>query len=142
MRAELHLQGFEESTVVGFRTGGAASVFFGADPVYQFNTSNELRRGFRDGQLIKAVDGKLFTMRRERGDGQVQLLRSELGDDDAAEYLANCREHLDTLQSRLTGKEFELVGQVPEDEKVVARIIDWIATLPQQIRIAAKPNVG
>ena len=140
-RAELQVPGFAESIVVGFRSNGAASIFIGADPVYQFNTSNELRRGFRDGQLMKAVDGKLFTMRRQRCDGQVQLLRSELGDEDAAEYLKTCREHLAALQARLAAENYELVGEVPRDGKVVAEIVEWLAALPQQISIATQPNV-
>ncbi len=32
-----------ESIVFGFRRDGAPSIFFGADPVYQFNAAGELR---------------------------------------------------------------------------------------------------
>ena len=141
-RAELSTGGLEENVIVGFRTGGAASVFIGADPVYQFNTAGELRRGFRDGQLIKAVDGKLFTMRRQRRDGQVQLLRSELSEEETNTYLANCSEHLDALQKSLDSDEFELIRQVPDDADVVSIIIAWVAATPRPIRPAARPNVA
>lgn len=141
-RAELLVEGFDENVVVGFRSNGAASLFIGADPVYQFNTAGEIRRGFRDGQLIKAVDGKLFTMRRERKDGQVQLLRSELSPEATQAYLTTCKEHLAALHASLEAEEFELIGHVPRGAGVVTQIIDWLASMPEKIALAAKPNVG
>lgn len=141
-RAELLVEGYDENVVVGFRSNGAASLFIGADPVYQFNTAGELRRGFREGQLIKAVDGKLFAMRRERNAGQVQLLRSELGPEPTQEYLTNCKEDLDGLRAGLEGEEFELIGHVPHGTDVVTQIIKWLASMPPEIAVAARPNVG
>ena len=58
-RVELRVSGWSESVVAGFRRGGQASFFFGADLVYQFNAALQLRRGFHNGQLIKAEDGRL-----------------------------------------------------------------------------------
>ena len=46
-RIELSVPGFDEHVVVGFRTSGAGSVFFGQSECYQFNSAGELRR---DGQ--------------------------------------------------------------------------------------------
>ncbi len=43
-RIELVVPGFEEPVVVGFRTNGAASFYFGQDAVYHFNSQLELRR--------------------------------------------------------------------------------------------------
>ena len=53
-RAEIRLGDFDEAVIVGFRSGGAASFYFGADPVFQFNADNQLRRGFVGGRLVKA----------------------------------------------------------------------------------------
>jgi len=141
-RAELSLPEFAESVVVGFRAGGAASVFFGADPVFQFNAAGELRRGFQDGRLIKAVGGRLYEMRRQRRAKEVQLLRREFTDEEAAGYLEDCRRQLDRLRERLAGGDFELIGQVPAGKDVVARIIEWLDSLPREIAIAGKPNVA
>ena len=142
VRAELAVDGFDEHVVIGFRHGGAASVFFGADPVYQFNSANQLRRGFRHGQLIKAVDGRLFSMRRQRAGGQVQFLRSEMDATTMADYLKTCREQLSTLTARLAEMQFQVIGQVPEDGDVLAQITDWLQTLPEQLAVATKPNVA
>src|SRR5688500_7447259 len=81
-RAELVVPGENEPVVIGFRTGGAASVFFGGDPVYQFNSQGELRRAFVRGLLYKAERGRLVELRRERTSHETSLIRREL---DAAE---------------------------------------------------------
>ncbi len=128
--------------VIGFRQNGAGSVFFGADPVYQFNMANELRRAYRDGRLIKAEAGKLIELERRRADGQVQLIRRALDDAEIAEFLAAVRVRLRQLQDALEPNEFNLLGQVPAQGDVVARIVAWLASLPADIVIAAKANVS
>jgi hypothetical protein len=45
--------------IAGFRTSGS-DFFFGAEPVYQFNTAGELRRAYCDDLLIKASRGRWF----------------------------------------------------------------------------------
>ena len=140
-RAELTVEGFDDPIVVGFRTGGAASVFIGADPVYQFNTLNELRRAYRDGRLVKAMDGKLFELERYRTQGQVQLLRRELDETARAKLLGDSRSQLAELRDSLASGQFQVVGQVPTSEDVVARIQRWLAELPESISVANHPNV-
>jgi len=53
-RVELQIEGFAETIVAGFRRDGAASFYFGQDFVFQFNTANQLRRGYVEGRLFKA----------------------------------------------------------------------------------------
>ena len=142
MRAELAVDRLEEHVIVGFRSNGAPSVFFGADPVYQFTTENEIRRGFRDGNLIKAVDGKLFSLRRERRQGQLHLLRSELDGEQTREYLQESRKRLEALHTSLVSGSFELVGSVPQTEEVTSRIVEWLNSLPNELSVAGKPNVA
>src|SRR5687767_7509073 len=77
-RVELLVPGCAESVVMGFRRNGSASFFFGADPVYQFNTSGELRRAFVTGQLIKADRGTLAAFDRHRTETEVQFVRRDL----------------------------------------------------------------
>src|SRR4051794_11841558 len=77
-RVELTMAGSEEPIVIGFRRDGSCSMFFGADPVYQFNTQAELRRAFREGRLVKAEGGRLVALERRREAGQLVLLRHAL----------------------------------------------------------------
>src|SRR5687767_14012240 len=77
----------DEPIVAGFRTDGALSSFFCADPVYQFNAAGELRRAYCDGLLFKAVNGRLVSLRRERNEQEVQLARHELSDIEQEEFV-------------------------------------------------------
>ncbi len=141
VRAEFTAGGFAENILVGFRNNDAASVYIGPDLAYHFTSDNQLRRAIRDGLLIKAVDGRLFEMRRQRADGEVQLLRRELPPDETAEYLANCRQQLHQINKRITANDIELVGQSPADGDAMRKIAAWLESLPDEIAIAEKPNV-
>jgi hypothetical protein len=94
-RAELKIVGHAEPIVIGFRKDGSASFFFGADPVYQFNSAGELRRAYIGGLLYKAERGHLVALRRERTATEVSLVRSELTAYETTAFLM-------TLGGRLT----------------------------------------
>jgi hypothetical protein len=140
-RAELHASGGGETVTAGFRRDGSASFYFGADPVYQFNTAGELRRAFVAGRLIKAQLGRLVALTRERSPGEVALVRTELTDVEQAELLQAAHARLDELSVHLTRGSFELVGQMPPAADVVGRIRRWLAARPEEIAVAARPNV-
>ena len=140
-RAELSVAGFDDPVIVGFRRDGSASFFFGADPVYQFNTAGELRRAFVGGLLLKAERGRLIALRRERSAAEVALVRSELSAEESASLIGALRKRLASLQAALAGGSFATTGQVPADADVPARIARWLAALPAEIRIARVPNV-
>lgn len=140
-RAELTLPGRAESIVVGFRRDGASSLFFGADPVYQFNAAGQLRRAYIGGQLIKAERGVLVALRRERREHEVALLRHELATDEQAAQLHRLQSDLAALRETLAAGTFQLIGQVPTASDVVGRMRGWLAELPAEIEIAAAPNL-
>src|SRR5687768_8047260 len=87
-RAELQVAGLGEPIVVGFRRDGAASFFFGADPVYQFNAAGELRRAYVGGLLYKAEQGELVALRRERTPAETALVRHDLSAAESTDLLA------------------------------------------------------
>jgi hypothetical protein len=116
-----------EHVTAGFRAGGALSIFFGADPVYQFNSSGELRRAYCNGMLLKAFHGRLVSLRRERQPGEVQLLSQDLSESEQAEFLTRMQDKLRTLARQLEHGEFEVVGQVPATASVLGRIRDWLS---------------
>lgn len=140
-RAELMVADWSEPLVVGFRRDGSASLFFGADPVYQFNTQSELRRGFVSGLLFKAEQGRLVELRRERSEHEVALVRRELAATEESELLAKMQQRLNELRSLLDEGKFQIVGQVPMDGNVVGQIRKWLAGLPAEIVVARVPNV-
>src|SRR3954451_8705906 len=74
--------------IAGFRRDGALSIFFGEDPVYQFNAAGELRRAYHDGKLLKATRGRLAALKRARTEHEIQLVRHELSGAEQAEFLS------------------------------------------------------
>jgi hypothetical protein len=140
-RAELTALGENDPVVVGFRRDGAASVFFGADPDYQFNTAGELRRAYVGGLLYKAERGKLVELRRERSEREVALIRRELPATETADLLSKMLQHLNDLRSALGTGHVQLVAQVPENGQVLTKIQGWLARLPAEIAVASAANV-
>ena len=141
-RAELQLAGESETFVIGFRRDGAGSIFFGSEPVYQFNAAGELRRGYWRGMLIKAERGELVSLLRQRTTEQVQLVRHQLTAIETAEYLHELQARLAKLVNALRMDDFCLIGQVPDIADVLSRILAWLLNLPHPPRIAARPNSG
>jgi hypothetical protein len=140
-RVELFVAGWDEPVVVGFRRDGAASVYFGSAPVYQFNTAGELRRAFIDGLLYKAERGRLVALSRERNEREVALVRSELTAEQTVAILAALHSHLSRLREALLQQAFTVSGQVPAESGVVSRTREWLETLPGAFAIACAPNV-
>lgn len=126
--------------VIGFRANGAASFFFGADPVYHFNTAGELRRAYGDGVLYKAVRRQLVALRRVRQPHEVQLQCCELSPGELAAFVDCLQRRLHDLASDLHAGKLQTVGQVPATTDVLSRVRTWLAH-HRATNIAARPNV-
>ena len=140
-RMERAAAAFPEAVVIGFRRHGEGSIFIGADPVFQFNSRLELRRGFLDGQLLKAEHGTLVTLERRRTAGEVQLLRTELTADQTEAVLSRLHANLVVLRQTLNEQRFTIIGQVPAEADVVGHVRAWLNSLPEKVAVAAVPNV-
>ena len=135
-RVELRLTDHPESVVAGFRRDGSASFFFGQSPVYQFNSRRELRRAYVGGLLYKVDSSKLVEMRRERTPTAVELRSRPLSPAEAAQFLQDTEKWLSTLRNALAAGNAEVLGQVPGDKDVAARIKAWLQELPPEIVLA------
>lgn len=141
-RVELMVPGYEEPVVCGFRRDGSVSVFFGGEPVYQFNTASQLRRAFVAGRIHKAEQGRIVAFSRERSAKQVSLVREELSGDESAALLATMQGLLSRLREVLKLGSCVIQGEVPGGADVAGRIRRWLEALPTCIEIAVRPNVG
>ena len=139
-RAELLVPGEAEPVIVGFRRDGSASIYFGADPVYQFNSAGELRRAYLGGLLYKAERGRLVELRRERTEQETQLVRRELIDQEQASLLANAAARLERLRQALAKSSASVTGNVPADVDVPKRMGRWLDQARPGIKIAARPH--
>src|SRR5437867_2823926 len=109
-RAELSILGYSEPIIIGVRRDGSASFYFGADPVYQFNTAGELRRAYIDGVLYKAERGRLVSLTRQRVEDAVVLLRAELYAHESGALLDALQDRLLRLRQCLATASFTLLG--------------------------------
>jgi len=141
-RAELSMPGYAEPIVVGFRSDGAPSFFFGADPVFQFNQAGELRRAYRNGRMLKAEKGALVELNRLRTPGQVQLVRHQLSSEEAECCLSDMRAAISALHTSLLQGTVVVRGMVPAEGRTITRIAEWCDQHLQKIRIANIPNVS
>jgi hypothetical protein len=141
-RIELQLEAEHEPVIIGFRRDGSASIFFGEDPVVHFNSAHELRRGYRAGRLIKAEQGRLVSLTRQRTDRETQLLRHELTRQEAADYVDEIQTRMDTLRDALHKRRFRILRQAPESEDLLTEVHQWIESLGTPLPIARSPRVG
>jgi hypothetical protein len=147
-RIELVPRGVPESTaetdmhvVAGFRSNGAMSVFFGDDPVYQFNAAGELRRAYREGKLYKAVGGQLVSLQRMRQKNEVQLVRHNFTSEEQAVFLKRMVDDMLAFSKLLDTDALEVVGQVPANSDLLSRTRCWLASRTHWA-VAGRPNVG
>lgn len=133
-------QSDSEPIVAGFRRDGSLSIYFGADPVYQFNTAHELRRAFAGGRLFKAMKRRLVRLERVRQHNEVQLVRRELGDSEQAAFVTQMRCHLNDLADNLNAGHLNVVGQVPANVDILSRVRQWLAS-HDGLPIAHSPHV-
>jgi len=141
-RIEFRIPDHAESIVMGFRRDGAASIFFGADPVYQFNAAGELRRAFHDGNLFKAEQGRLVLLTRERTPTEVQLLRRDLDSAAAELFLAMMAAQLLAVRIAIAAGNVTVVGQVPPEVDLLPACSSELERLTASPRIASSPRAG
>jgi hypothetical protein len=126
--------------VAGFRANDALSIYFGSDPVYQFNAAGELRRAYCDGLLFKAAGRRLTSLRRVRQSDTVQLVRHDLTDQEQQSFVERMQMLFTTLANDLAGGRYRVVGQVPRGTDVVGRVSRWLSD-HDGLPIAATPRV-
>jgi hypothetical protein len=125
--------------VAGFRRDGGCSLFFGEDPVYQFNAAGELRRAFSNGRLLKSVAGRLAALTRVRAENEVQLVRHDLTDEETNAFLQSMRERVAQFAAMLDEGALEVVGQAPAGTDILNRLKRWLAESNHDT-IANRPN--
>ncbi|MBI85493.1 MAG: hypothetical protein CMJ81_20055 [Planctomycetaceae bacterium] len=141
-RIEFAIGPDRKRVVVGFRQNGACSFFFGAEPVYQFNSKMQLRRAYVDGKLFGATAGTLSVLKRLRQRDRLAIERQVLETTDVEALIVQAQEHLSHLDQVLRDGSFVSVGQVPSEIDVHGRVRTWLSTLPTPLQIADSPRVG
>jgi hypothetical protein len=121
-RIELRLPG-QQSVVAGFRRNGALSLYFGEDPVYQFDETARLRRAYVGGRLFRTQGDGLAALTRARSGTETALLRHDLVRAELAEFRTQMLMRVRALRDALAQGKFEVVDQSPPDAPVAERLL-------------------
>jgi len=139
-RAKLELPTMNDPFVFGFRTNGALSLFFEDAAAYHFNRRNELRRIFLCGKRYKAQEGQLLSVDRIPQTRGVRLQSAVLDPEQTKKMLCRMNQRLDALDSLFAAGRYRIIGQIPKQGGIIARLHKRIPELLQN-RIAQAPHV-
>ncbi len=130
-----------EAIFVGIRQRGGWSVYFGEDPVYQFNIEGELRRVHFEEQNYAANEGRLYLLLRSRSGGHVEIERIYSADTERR-IVAVCHKRLNVL-AELMHKSGEEIGErFPVDDRgLVGDLSEMISAVTVELQIADVGNV-
>ena len=148
-RVELAVSGRSEgdNIVFGFRKCGSLAVYFGAEPVYQFNANHALRRAYDQGYLLKAVDYLLVCMRRERQDGALQLRSTSWDAEKTREFVGQVRQDMSQLMEAIAAGEVQVNGfvaaeQLTTSEILIKQFCNWCNDHLPHLQVARSPSVS
>jgi len=122
-RVELSLPGEPQPVVAGFRASGGLSIYFGPDPVYQFDQMGRIRRGYVDGALYRTQGTTLARLIRHRTATVTELRRHDLTEQELATFLTAMRNRLWGILSAIEQNQATIHRQVPPDHDIVADLI-------------------
>ncbi|MDP7277246.1 MAG: hypothetical protein QF363_17330 [Planctomycetaceae bacterium] len=145
-RAELAGESFDPENgplVAGFRSDGSLSLFLGEDPVYQFNSVGQLRRGFVDGLLYRTQGVTLARLQRDRSsDDRLTLLRHDLSESELASFRETMRRQLGHVLDELLAGKLQQVTAVPETADVAGELSDTLRRVLEVGSWLAPPIAG
>jgi hypothetical protein len=128
-RVELQSPGCLQTIVAGFRRNGFLSVYWGADPYYQFDDQARLRRALVNGRLFRTQGSGLAQLTRESEPAVAVLLRHDLDPAELADFRQAMLSRVHELHEALAGGHLHLVRQVPPESPVVERILTGLETV-------------
>lgn len=127
--------------VIGWRNETAVSLFDGADPVFQFNTSGQLRRVYLDGEKLAAHDGRLTQLQKLTGSGaRLTFDPHPLSTEQQAAVQQRLAASLHAIHDALSAAEtsIETIGM---DADSFVKRVKLLCEIETPIAIAATPNV-
>ena len=118
-RVEWQVPFMVDPVVAGFKKNGACSVYFGAEPVLQFDPAGCLRRAFFEGFLFRTQGTTLARLQRNRTSEETQLVRHDLDDSELAAFRVQACSWLRLLLQAIDLGEAVRLRQVPDGDEVI-----------------------
>ena len=137
-RIEIRQPGNSFETVIGFKRTGGLSIYFGADPVYQFDSTGAFRRGYLNGCLLRTQGTTIAELTRQRTETESHLLRRDMESGELAQVRENALAQLRRLARQLEAGEPEVLRSVTDDEdRLVLQIAQFVNTvISEDFRLA------
>jgi len=124
LRGELVSSDWEDPVFLGFRKEGACSIYFGSDPVYQFDTQGRLRRAFVANRLYRSEGETLCSMQRRRGETETAFIRSDLLIQQCEFFQWGMHEAIRQLLEVLSSGRYQIREVVGEEELWIRQSLD------------------
>jgi hypothetical protein len=137
-RGEFAVPGEPEPVFAGFRDDGRLSIYFGSDPMYQFESNGALRRAFVDGALYRSQGETLAKLIRRRTETETVLLRQDLSFDELFTFLAQMRQRCERLWTSLRSGAAQTVRRIPEDQDIVPPLTTALKTVLLSLHALAR----
>jgi hypothetical protein len=122
----------EDPVTLGFRREGSLAIYFGADPVYQFDPRHRLRRAYAAGQLYRTQGRTLARLTRERTPKETVLLRHDLEPDELEAFLRAARNQLTELRLAIEGNAAQVLAQIPSEGNLLPEVETFLAEILRQ----------
>lgn len=119
---EIEVIGLVEPLVAGFKKNGSCSLYFGGDPVYQFDPEGNLRRGFVGGYLFRSEGKTLSQIHRDRTETTSTLVRYDLNEAELQEWLSRMRKTVAELIDRFDRGEYRILRERGTDAAAFTRL--------------------
>jgi len=137
-RSELQLAGLSDPVVAGFRRDGCLSLYFGADPYYQFDAEGRLRRALVRDRLFRTQGSTLAQLERVRSARATELLRQDLAGESLEQFFQEMRTYVTCLREAIE-QPGVVVRQIPEDAAIVPRLVLCLDMVLREVGSLAPP---
>jgi hypothetical protein len=133
-RAELSYPGRSENdpVITGFRRDQSLAVYFGADPVYQFDDQHRLRRAFVSGHLYRTQGQTLARLTREHRRDETVLHRHDLNADELQAFLQSAKNQLTELHRAIASNAARVLATIPADGDLLPELEAFLAEVLRQ----------
>ena len=133
-RIEWNVPGEPEPVVTGLKSSGNLSLYFGQDPVYQFDVAGQLRRAYVNGFLYRTQGTTLARIHRERTEAETSLMRYDLTPNELSDVLTSMTARVASLREALaSGRATELRRVCEVEDPGFVEKLDTVLTASRKL---------
>jgi hypothetical protein len=114
-RVEFTVVGLKATIVAGLRNDDTLAIYFNQDPMYQFSSNGQLRRGLVDETLFRAGSNTLSKLKRRRTEQETVLESSDLSLGELTCFLQEMDRRIQIVQASIGSGTAIVTRTVPPD---------------------------